>query len=179
MFCPKCSWQQISDDIRFCSRCGFQLNVVKALLADDDASLSKTSGFIAANRWRRKRDMATGAVLMLLFALHTAWTTEDLSLDREYTSLIVKCLVLCVLINIMPVIRDFFSGTASPDDTSSPKILSDLIARFKKSHQNPALPAAYGRPAAGYFPEGINTAELVPPLSVTEETTNLLRNNPN
>src|SRR4028119_1734357 len=33
MFCPKCSQQQVSDEVRFCSRCGFQLGVVAELLS--------------------------------------------------------------------------------------------------------------------------------------------------
>ena len=177
MFCPKCSQQQIYDNIRFCSRCGFQLNVVKALLVADDASLSKTSESAAPHRSRRKKDMTIGAVLMVFLALHSAWTTEDLSLDREYTSLIVKCIILCGLINIMPVIRDFFSVTTPPGSASSPKTLSRLIAKFQNKHQNAALPDAYDRPAADYFTGRIKTAEHVPPPSVTEDTTNLLRNN--
>jgi hypothetical protein len=181
MFCPKCSRQQISDNIRFCSGCGFQLNVVKALLVADDGSMlpPMASESIAVNRSRRKRDMRTGAALMCIFALHTAWTTEDLSLEREYTSLIVKCFILCALINIVPVIRDYFSGDTLQDSASSPKMLARLMAKFKNKDQNHALPAAYGRPAADYFTGRITTAELLPqpPPSVTEDTTNLLRNN--
>jgi hypothetical protein len=177
MFCPRCSLQQTSDNIRFCSRCGFQLNVVKALLGADDDSLSKTLESIAGHRSQRIRDMTIGAVLMMFFALHSAWTTEDLSLEREYTSLIVKCFILCVLIKILPVIRDFFSGNATQDNPSSPKMLSRLMAKFKNRDQTCALPPAYARLAADYFTGRINTAELVPPPSVTEDTTNLLRNN--
>lgn len=176
MFCPKCSRQQISENIRFCSRCGFQLNVVKALLADE-ASLSKTSEFIAANRLRRKRDVAIGAALMCIFALHSAWTTEDLSLEREYISLIFKCLLLFALINIVPFIRDYFSRSAIRNGASSPKKLSGFMAKFKNRDQTTALPAAYGRTVDDYFTGRINTAELIPPPSVTENTTNLLRNN--
>ena len=32
MFCPQCAHQQISNDTRFCSRCGFSLSVVIELL---------------------------------------------------------------------------------------------------------------------------------------------------
>ena len=177
MFCPKCSQPQISDDVRFCSRCGFQLSVVKALLVADDASFSKTSESNALHRPPRKKDMILGAVLMTFLALHTAWTTEDLPLDREYTSLIVKCFILCVLINIMPFVRNFFSRRTMQDSNSSPKILSGLMAKFKNGNQKNALPAAYGRPAADYVTGRITTAERVAPPSVTEETTNLLRNN--
>ncbi len=98
MFCPKCSQQQSSGNIRFCSRCGFKLNVLKALLAEDNASLSKTSKSNAVNRSWRKRDMTIGALVMFFFALHSAWTTEDLSLEGKFTGLIIKCLILCGLI---------------------------------------------------------------------------------
>jgi hypothetical protein len=124
--------------------------------------------------------MIIGALLMFSFALHTAWTTEDLSLEREYTSLIIKCLILCVLINIIPLIGDFFCRNATQLSPSSPKILSRLTARFKDNSQPSALHAARTRPAADYFTEGINTAEiLAPPPSVTEKTTTLLGRNPN
>lgn len=33
MYCPKCSQQQFSDEVRFCNRCGFQLKIVSELLA--------------------------------------------------------------------------------------------------------------------------------------------------
>jgi uncharacterized membrane protein YvbJ len=39
MYCPKCSQQQISDEMRFCSRCGFPLGAVKELIANDGAEL--------------------------------------------------------------------------------------------------------------------------------------------
>ena len=177
MFCPKCSQPQISDNIRFCSRCGFQLNVVKALLAAADDSSPATSESIAADRSRRKRDMTIGALLMFLFAFHSAWTTEDLSLEGKFRGLIIKCVILCVLINIMPFIRDFFYGGTTQDSSLPPTMLSRLIAKFKRKEQHAALPAAYGRPAADYVTGRISTAGLVQPPSVTEETTNLLRNN--
>ena len=177
MFCPRCSQQQISDNIRFCSRCGFQLNVVKGLLIANDESSSKTTESIAGNRSRRKRDMTIGALLMFFFAFHSAWTTEDLSLEGKFRGLIIKCLILCVLINIMPVIRDFFRRSMIQDSSLSPTILSRLIAKFKNKEQYSALPAAYDRPAADYVTGRITTAELVPPPSVTEPTPNLFRNN--
>ena len=35
MFCPKCSQQQASKELRFCSRCGFPLAGVTLLLEND------------------------------------------------------------------------------------------------------------------------------------------------
>ena len=36
MYCPKCGHQQVSDDMRFCSRCGFQLTGVAELLTTNE-----------------------------------------------------------------------------------------------------------------------------------------------
>jgi uncharacterized protein (DUF983 family) len=32
MFCPKCGQEQVSESVRFCSRCGFELNPVEEAL---------------------------------------------------------------------------------------------------------------------------------------------------
>ncbi|MET0753730.1 MAG: zinc ribbon domain-containing protein, partial [Pyrinomonadaceae bacterium] len=76
MFCPKCSQQQISDETRFCSRCGFELNVVKALLASDDAPQSVE--IQKPDRSLRPRDMTIGAGIMFFFAFIVAVITVDM-----------------------------------------------------------------------------------------------------
>src|SRR5262245_41687118 len=38
MYCPQCSQQQISDEMRFCSRCGFALAGVMELVATGGSS---------------------------------------------------------------------------------------------------------------------------------------------
>ena len=35
MYCPKCSQQQVSEEVRFCSRCGFLLTGVAELIKND------------------------------------------------------------------------------------------------------------------------------------------------
>jgi RecJ-like exonuclease len=177
MFCPKCSQQQIFDNVRFCSRCGFQLNIVKAILADECGS-EIVSEAIAHDRSRRKKDMMLGAVLMGVFALHTAWTTEDLSLEGKFTGVVFKCFLLCVLINIIPWIRNLFSAKMTRGGSSSTEIFSRFTGKFKSENQNAALTAAANaRPVGDYFTNRGATAELVAPPSITEDTTNLLRNN--
>jgi uncharacterized membrane protein YvbJ len=45
MYCPRCNQQQASDEVSFCTRCGFQLGVVKELLATDGALPSHLKNF--------------------------------------------------------------------------------------------------------------------------------------
>jgi hypothetical protein len=172
MFCPKCSQQQVSDETRFCSRCGFQLNVVKALIASDeseqDALMRQPGGSL------RKRDMTIGAFLMFLLALFGAIITMDMPAAYIGRLMVVvfAWVGLTLLINIKPIIQYFLRGDSSASNTeafSPSKAVSRLTSKNKKS-----LREAYSIPAADLVMPRVNTAEMVSPPSVVEQTTNLL-----
>ncbi|HVE55690.1 MAG TPA: zinc ribbon domain-containing protein [Pyrinomonadaceae bacterium] len=175
MFCPKCSQEQVSDETRFCSRCGFQLNVIKALLTNDDFP-PNTEIQKPERRLLRKRDLTIGAAIMFLFALISAAITVDMppSHSARIILLTVGWLVLTLLINIKPIFQYFVRGEISAGDRES------LDSKFKtqtglpNGFQNPALPTAHSIPADLMMPTAANTAEMVQPLSITEPTTNLL-----
>jgi len=63
MYCPQCG-QQISDGLRFCSRCGFALDGVAKLIAAGGTlpELSENVSF----RSPRRRGIEQGAILMLI-----------------------------------------------------------------------------------------------------------------
>src|ERR1044072_6323524 len=107
MFCPKCSQEQFSDETRFCSRCGFQLNVVKALLTEESSSAN--DAVVKPDRSLRKRDMTIGAAIMFFFALVAAAITVDMpaSHSARITLLVIAWLILSLLINIKPIIQYF------------------------------------------------------------------------
>ena len=63
MFCPKCSHLQTSDNLRFCSRCGFTLDEVKALIEREEA-LAIDEHSRAASLLPRQKDISIGAGLM-------------------------------------------------------------------------------------------------------------------
>ena len=44
MYCPKCSQLQISEEMRFCSRCGFALGAVRELVASGNAGVETGAG---------------------------------------------------------------------------------------------------------------------------------------
>jgi hypothetical protein len=62
MYCPKCSQQQLSEQVRFCSRCGFNLDTVKASLAAD-------GGVAMTPAHPRQRDVNIGVTLMFFGTL--------------------------------------------------------------------------------------------------------------
>ncbi len=172
MFCPKCSQQQISDETRFCSRCGFQLNVVKALLSDDNPSQNEE--ITKPDRSLNKRDMTIGAFFMFLLAFIAAAITVDLppSHSARIILLSIAWLILSLLINIKPIIQYFLRADDSAqttNDFSASKVFSKFTSRNKKF-----LPETQSIPVADLIMPSVNTAEMVMPPSVTERTTNLL-----
>ena len=170
MFCPKCSQQQVSDETRFCSRCGFQLNVVKALLSDE--SLSQNTQIQKVSRSFNKRDMTIGAALMFVFAFIVGAITVDMppSSSVRLIFLTIMWFVLVLLINIKPIIQYFLRPDSPPVDGPVSKTSPNL---FSKPNSN-ALPTAQSIPAEDLVTPRFQTAEMDQPLSVTEPTTNLL-----
>ena len=177
MFCPKCSQQQVSDEARFCSRCGFQLGIVKAALAADESQV--TSPLVAPGtpaavpaRSRRQRDKTVGAFLMFLVALFVAATTGD---EGPVVITILLWLLLTLFINLGPLWRYFFGKDESAASSSASKSKPGLFRRASRQREQQALPPAQSVPVTnvGVRPP-FNTAEVVRPPSVTEGTTNLL-----
>jgi hypothetical protein len=170
MFCPKCSQKQVSDETRFCSRCGFQLNVVKALLSNE--SLSQNTEMPKSRRSFSKRDMTVGAALMFVFAFIVAAITVGVppASSAPIVFLIIAWFILVLLINIKPIIQYFLRPDSPAIDVPVSKTSPNL---FSKSNSN-VLPAAHSIPAEELVMPSFNTAEMVQPLSVTEPTTNLL-----
>ncbi|HYU97987.1 MAG TPA: hypothetical protein VE977_04120, partial [Pyrinomonadaceae bacterium] len=70
MYCPKCSQIQTEDGLRFCSRCGFQLGVVKELLAEPGSAPAIGAGSETPTKFfsRRKQDLLFGATVMCVAA---------------------------------------------------------------------------------------------------------------
>ncbi|MEQ1763976.1 MAG: zinc ribbon domain-containing protein [Pyrinomonadaceae bacterium] len=65
MHCPRCGQHQISDETRFCSRCGFLLTGIAHVIANDGIVPQQNSTFFAAGSPRR-RGMMQGVFFFLL-----------------------------------------------------------------------------------------------------------------
>ena len=180
MYCPQCSQEQISDEVRFCPRCGFQLDALKMLLAENQNGLAMCeiepeTQLIST----RKRDVLLGATMMLVAAISIVLLMISGVAVTPWQAVIIPLLLVWTAI----VSAILLSGHAarevtnlfSKDDSASPsQIVSKLIRRLNPTASHQALPPVQSEPIAGFGTWRVNTAELVQPLSVTEHTTNLL-----
>ena len=167
MYCPRCSQQQVTDDASFCSRCGFQLGVVKELLVTDGALPARAgvsqSGFLPPG----KKSARLGAKIIffslislpLFFALSFIFDSPGPLLPPALTFLAGLTFVLYARIfreDILPSQRK-----AEP-------------ALFGRMAGTPQPPLPSGTPRSELGGVRVNTAEIIQPPSVTERTTNLL-----
>ncbi|HEV2763842.1 MAG TPA: hypothetical protein VGV38_12750, partial [Pyrinomonadaceae bacterium] len=65
MFCPQCGQQQVSDEVRFCSRCGFQLSAVTGLLTTGGVAASP-SAELQTGESPRRRGMRHGMTMFFV-----------------------------------------------------------------------------------------------------------------
>ncbi len=179
MYCPQCSQEQISDEVRFCPRCGFQLDALKMLLAENQNGLAMSeiepeTQLVST----RKRDVLLGATVMLVAAISIVLLMISGVAVTPWLAVIIP--LLLVWTGIVSVI--LLSGHAarevtnlfSKDASASPsQVASRLITRLNPAARHP-LPPAQSASVSGFGSWRVNTAELAQPPSVTERTTNSL-----
>lgn len=166
MFCPRCGQQQVSGEVRFCSRCGLSLASVPALLAGFE-SPPTAGGAARRPRSKKRKQMRRGAKLMFLSAvLFPIFFALGIAVDHP-GPLIVPATV-------------FFAGLAwllyfvifSEEDADEPVEKGREVLR--ESRTAPSLPPATFVPASGFGARPAHTADMAQPPSVTEQTTKLL-----
>jgi zinc-ribbon domain len=162
MHCPKCGHQQASEDMRFCSRCGFSLSGVAEILAND--------GLIPAPRSvlsvRTPRLSRLGAKLVFLsIVLIPVCFALSFAFDSPGPFFISLFFFLAGIAQI--AYKRIFSENMLPERGNRAQSTSPR----KPEYLAPAHPFEAG----SLF--GSQTADLAAPPSVTEPTTTLLEKN--
>lgn len=178
MFCPKCGQEQISEETRFCSRCGLLLTAIAEITNKGGGSVQNMLGDPESISPRR-RGIRQGLMIMLLSIVLVPLTiTISIALGlRPPLSVIVAILTLGGgFLRVMLAVL-FESGIPS-EKTSEPNVVSRAKTLLGKKQSPNALPPPQEIPASGYIPpkEGSwrDTNDLTP-QSVTEGTTKLFK----
>ena len=178
MYCPKCSQIQTDDGLRFCSRCGFQLGVVKELLAERDSAPVVTAGSQAPPKFfsRRKQDLLFGATVMSIAAtivVQLSWVAPKAALVFPLWMIWFAFSLLVLYFDVLVrVARRLFSDddhlSNLPSQSRPPGFIN------KVSPATSELPPMQNSPVTALGFDRVNTGEIRQPLSVTDHTTNLL-----
>ena len=175
MFCPQCGQQQANGVIRFCSRCGFPLDGVIQLLG--------TGGMMPVYRApdepvaisARRKGVKQGGLLLLSGAVLVPLLGVMASFGNStfLEIMIAFAAIICFIGGPLRMLYAalFEEGAPSPVRMYGPPPVAR--PQFGPPMQHQALPPPAARQASGWRARP-NTAELVTPPSVTENTTRLL-----
>jgi hypothetical protein len=177
MFCPKCSQQQVSETVRYCSRCGFLLEGVSALVVSGGQLPMHYAQAASRELSPRSKGVRQGAMLMLstiLIVPIVAVLTVTLNIVPEIFVPLVS--ILCFIGGLLRMLYALLMEDANPPIESAP---FNAYAPPVPQQLEGAKPLASARasftPMQAWNPRP-NTAEIFTPPSVTENTTRLLQN---
>jgi len=179
MHCPRCGQQQVSEETKFCSRCGFQLGLVAELLANGgflpqlEALYTKNDTFFT-----RKN----GVIFSILwFILWVMMIPAFFGLaDIEEAAGVSAVFGLFTTLMFLIISLAFFRRATRPLDLRGLEQSKAVPAGLYGNPSVGALPPQQSQPATTYTaPQGAwrvpDTGDLARPASVTEGTTKLLK----
>jgi len=171
MYCPNCGQQQVSDEMRFCSRCGLSLFWLADWLAGGSLPAKRPEELQSAAVSPRRKGIRRAAKLMFFSGvLLPIFLCFSLLVD-EGALMLVPAVVFFVSLVMMLYAR-LFSDTTAPglNRAAQTSVLESNSAR------TPLPPASNNIPMTGVGRQQVRTNELAQPSSVTEHTTRLLDN---
>lgn len=159
MYCPKCGKQQVSDDIRFCAKCGLGLATARK-------SLTAGNGLVAEERKAGLSPRAKGILqgLVIFPVGFGTWLVLDIFYEVVLSAGMLGGLYAMVtLIALVALLRILYAVVLEPGPPK-PKPAS-LSAEAPQEISPPPTVAALS---------AADTGEMVQPRSVTEHTTRKL-----
>jgi endogenous inhibitor of DNA gyrase (YacG/DUF329 family) len=155
MYCPRCGQQQISDEMKFCSRCGLPMSGLGEWLAERGTPALREQDTQVATVSPRKIGIRRGAKVMFASGvLFPVFLVLSLIID-EGAPMIVPIVVFFVSLVMMLYARLF------GEVTSPVRSQSQTTTLLSGASQNPGH-------------QQVRTNELLQPPSVTDHTTKLL-----
>jgi hypothetical protein len=169
MYCPNCGQQQISDEMRFCSRCGLSLSGLAEWLAGGGVPAKRGDEALVSQSSPRRRGIRRAAKLMFFSGvLFIVFLVISLAIE-EGAPMIFPLALFFVALVLMLYARLFSDKTSPLKNQAAQTSVSEST-----STRGSLPPAAMNIPAVGR--QQVRTNELVQPPSVTEHTTRLLDN---
>lgn len=177
MYCPRCSQQQVSEETKFCSRCGFPLALISEILAH--------GGFLPqlADLYKSKKLLTrrNGLIFSLFwFLIFVVVLTPFVGITNGPEELMGILALLGTVGSLMMVIASFLILKKEPVNLEfSNQQLPNGSVRNLHGTQQTALPPQQQQPAQSYVPPANEwkapiTGEYAKPSSVIEGTTKLL-----
>jgi len=172
MYCPQCSQQQISDEMRFCSRCGFPLGNVMQLVA--------SGGEVATPEAPKKRERSPmrgvrqGTWIILGSFIYSLFVAALSIADEDFAVLFLVSLVAFLAGFVRLLYAVFVQDRRERKQQESQMNTPGAIPGYATGNARYQLGQPSGVPVDSFTRPIKTTAEVVQPPSVIENTTRLL-----
>jgi hypothetical protein len=158
MYCPRCGQQQISDEMKFCSRCGLLLSGLAGWLVERGTpALQEQQTQVSLDSPRKKGIRRAAKVMFVSGVMFPVFLVISLAVE-EGGPVILPIIVFFVSLVMMLYAR-LFGETGSP---------------VKSQYSQSATLPAGATQTSVIGQQQVSTNELYQPPSVTEHTTKLL-----
>ncbi len=166
MYCPQCSQEQLAEEMRFCSRCGFPLTMVSQLVRNGGAGLDvEAKGQLSP----RQKGVRWGVILMSISVLLVPVAAMMTALEEDFAVLFIPTFLIFV-IGLVRLLYAYLLAKNTPNEKAN---LSTAKSTSLPGAHQPALPAGQTIPVTAWR-QPVNTSEMAQPSSVTDHTTKLL-----
>jgi hypothetical protein len=180
MHCPRCGQQQVSEEIKFCSRCGFPLGLVSEILAHG-GFLPQLADLHKTKTWFTKKNGVMFSVFWFMFFLFIMTPFWGIVNVDELAGISA---IIGVFGGLMWLIASlvFLKSSKQPQNLSATSQTSAFQTnpQIQGIHQHQALPPQQSIPVSDYAPPKAgswrDTNDLVERGSVTDETTKMFKN---
>ena len=169
MYCPQCSQQQLSDEMRFCSRCGFPLTLVRDLIVGG-GSLPHPQDHPLEPKLLRSMKGARRAAWIMLLSLASTIPVGFLTAIEEELAIFLFLSGAGFLVGFAFLLfAVFVQGRLAREHK-----IEQVPPAVTPEHRNPQLPPQRAVPVDTFTRPIRITSEVAQPPSVTENTTRLL-----
>jgi len=170
MYCPNCGQQQVSGEMRFCSRCGLALTGLAEWLAGGGVPVRRADQAQPAELTLRRKHMRRAAKLMFFSGVLFPVFLIFCAAIGAGEPMILPVGLFFVSLVWMLYARIFIDkATPAISPAAQPTAFGSIPARG-------SLPPAAHNPMPNIGRQQVRTNELAQPPSVTEHTTRLLDN---
>ena len=176
MYCPQCSQQQVSDEMRFCPRCGFPLSTVKQLMASGGALPGRGVELQGSQVSKGLRGVRKGLWIMLA-SLPLVFVVALLSAINDGFVALLLIPALCLVAGFARLLYGAFLEERKlgvKRDVPQSHSTSVMPRQPATDAGRPELSPPGVAPIERFAVQNKKTAEVVQPPSVTENTTRLL-----
>lgn len=176
MFCPRCGQEQISEQTRFCSRCGLLMSGMQEIIANGGVLQVYDNTPKAPSA--RKRGLKQGGKMILLGAFLVPVLGVLSLLLRFPDEIIGLAAVVLFLGGFIRLIYAAIFESGNPDEKILEENVVETAQKLMNKKKNAAeLPPQQSIPVNNYVPPsqgGWRETNDLTPTSVTDNTTKLL-----